>query len=735
MSEIFNPLAFYGFCESRSFEGLSTQTITVDENDKIITINNDVISATLNLDYDNGVLSLVGKDGEVISTINLPKSEILKSVSYDENTHILTLVFNTTEGEENTVTVDLSGLVDSYTAGDGIEINEQKAIQIKINPNSSEVLSTDSEGLSFDGKMFAKQEDLVTVNENLATSVQTLNDNLVQTINTINGGIEADRTTNNEKFTAIDTKLENIDTQLGDMANKVDDATNKVATVEQGLADEISRATLAETNLGGKIDNEISRATLAETNLAAKIDQIHGVTPEEVSAAVQVETERATEAENKLAEEKVSYTVFNKDGEDYKTIALENHANLLGYSTDNTAYNLAMVSKWNKADYGSAQIPFNMNGSEPRPTYNDTKEVALVEDINETVNTIELVQDSTDSLHYQLMVNNVVKGDINIPKDQFLKSASYDTTTKELVFVFETSTGETTTRIDVSSLIDVYTAGNGLTLDNNQFAVKVVDGDRFLNVNENGLSCNFTIEKNAPWIYDLRDKNGTIQFRIDFNPEYDAISEVLQQHASNISAINTNYKNADEVIKQDLTNEVTARGEADTQLQSDLQSEATTARAAEKANADAIIAEKERAEEVESKLRTDVDYESSRALEAEANINKELDRRVTWDESKSKIVLPSGGQLVGTKYGTDGSDPADGAVIAQLSQYDVMDFGSVKFPLNLNVPAGVRPTVQEQGQTGEQANQIAYVSDLSNYVLKSDYEALLARVEALEARP
>lgn len=496
MNEIFNPLAPYGFCESRSFEGLSTQTITVDENDKIITINNDVISATLNLDYDNGILSLVGKDGEVISTINLPKSEILKSVSYDENTHILTLVFNTTEGEENTVTVDLSGLVDTYTAGDGIEINEQKAIQIKINPNSSEVLSTDSEGLSFDGKMFAKQEDLVTVNENLATSVQTLNDNLVQAINTINGGIEADRTTNGEKFATIDTKLENIDTQLGDMANKVDDATNKVATVEQGLADEISRATLAETNLGGKIDNEISRAMLAETNLAAKIDQIHGVTPEEVSAAVQVETERATEAENKLAEEKVSYTVFNKGGEDYKTIALENHANLLGYSTDNTAYNLAMVSKWNKADYGSAQIPFNMNGSEPRPTYNDTEEVALISDLNSAISKLPSLED--------------------IPTPE------------------------------------------------------------------------------------LPDRKG--------------------------------------------------------------------------------------------------------------------------------IVLKNGDMILGTD--TNGSQ----ANLVMINRWNVVDFGSSSLPANINTPAGVRVTVQEPGQSGEQANQIAYVSDLSNYVPKSDYEALLARVEALEAK-
>lgn len=120
--------------------------------------------------------------------------------------------------------------------------------------------------------------------------------------------------------------------------------------------------------------------------------------------------------------------------------------------------------------------------------------------------------------------------------------------------------------------------------------------------------------------------------------------------------------------------------------------------------------------ETTNKLRIDLDYESSRALEAESNINKELDRRVTWDESKSKVVLPSGGQLVGIKYGSDGSNPEDRATIAQLSKFDKMDFGSSKYPLNLNVPAGQRPTVQEAGQSGEKAHQIAYLSDIQTSV-------------------
>ena len=238
------------------------------------------------------------------------------------------------------------------------------------------------------------------------------------------------------------------------------------------------------------------------------------------------------------------------------------------------------------------------------------------------------------------MVDGVVKGDINIPKDQFLKNVEYDDTTKELVFTFDTTDGEKVTKVNIGELVDTYKAGNGLELNGNIFSIKLDPSSQsYIQVTSDGIKI----------------------IAID-----EAISEI-------------NGK---------------------------------------------ITAEETRASGVEAKLRTDVDYEHERALEAEANINNALETKVTWDESKSKIVLPSGGQIVGTKYGTDGSNPADGATIAQLSQYDIMDFGSSKYPLNLNVPAGVRVTVQEQGQSGENANKVAYLSDVEVKVDKVEGKGL-----------
>lgn len=367
-------------------------------------------------------------------------------------------------------------------------------------------------------------------------------------------------------------------------------------------------------------------------NLVDAVNTINGGIDNEIRPAIE-----------NLKENKVSYVEAEKEGKKYKIIQLDNYANLVGEGADELSgqtFNIGMVSKWNKVDLGSASLEINLNGKANRPTYNDTKEIALIEDVNGKVSSVELVQDVDNQLHYELMVDGVVKGDINIPKDQFLKNVEYDDTTKELVFTFDTTDGEKVTKVNIGELVDTYEAGNGLELTGNVFSIKLDPSSQsYIQVTSDGIKI----------------------IAID-----EAISEI-------------NGK---------------------------------------------ITAEETRASGVEAKLRTDVDYEHERALEAEANINNALETKVTWDESKSKIVLPSGGQIVGTKYGTDGSNPTDGATIAQLSQYDIMDFGSSKYPLNLNVPAGVRVTVQEQGQSGENANKIAYLSDVEVKVDKVDGKGL-----------
>lgn len=510
--------------------------------------------------------------------------------------------------------------------------------------------------------------DIKTVNDNLVTAVNTINQNMADGFNTINGGIDNEirpELAKAVKYQEFDTnrktiQLANFDTLSGIMTDgegvnlamvskwdKADFGSTKLPfnmngseerptyndTKEVALMDDInSEITNESDRVNAMIDVINESIKTVNDNLVDAVNTINGGIDNEIRPAIE-----------DLKENKVSYVEAEKEGKKYKVIQLDNYANLVGEGTDELSgqtFNIGMVSKWNKVDLGSASLEINLNGKANRPTYNDTKEIALIEDVNGKISSVELVQDVDNQLHYELMVDGVVKGDINIPKDQFLKNVEYDDTTKEIVFTFDTTDGEKVTKVNIGELVDTYEAGNGLELNGNIFSIKLDPSSQsYIQVTSDGIKI----------------------IAID-----EAISEI-------------NGK---------------------------------------------ITAEETRASGVEAKLRTDVDYEHERALEAEANINNALETKVTWDESKSKIILPSGGQIVGTKYGTDGSNPADGATIAQLSQYDIMDFGSSKYPLNLNVPAGVRVTVQEQGQSGENANKVAYLSDVEVKVDKVDGKGL-----------
>ena len=79
--------------------------------------------------------------------------------------------------------------------------------------------------------------------------------------------------------------------------------------------------------------------------------------------------------------------------------------------------------------------------------------------------------------------------DADFVKDSVLEDVEYSPITQEIIFTWKTVDGETKTdAISVADFVQVYTAGNGLDLNSNQFSVKI-DGESesFLTVGANGV--------------------------------------------------------------------------------------------------------------------------------------------------------------------------------------------------------------------------------------------------------
>lgn len=118
-----------------------------------------------------------------------------------------------------------------------------------------------------------------------------------------------------------------------------------------------------------------------------------------VIETIQPEIENLSDNVNELMSHKVDWTELN---DERKSIVLKNNDMLMGTDESGATYNLAMVSKWNVADFGSDKLHLNFNSAD-RITVNDNdpdkggEQIAYLSDIessnNEINNAIDNLKD------------------------------------------------------------------------------------------------------------------------------------------------------------------------------------------------------------------------------------------------------------------------------------------------------------------------------------------------------
>lgn len=107
----------------------------VAANDNFLTLGADkLISAAASLKYDSDKkqIQLIGKNNQVVSTIDASdfiKDGMVESVNFDQATKHLTITFNTDAGHD-AIDVDLTKLVDTYKSGTGLTLAEDGTFSI-----------------------------------------------------------------------------------------------------------------------------------------------------------------------------------------------------------------------------------------------------------------------------------------------------------------------------------------------------------------------------------------------------------------------------------------------------------------------------------------------------------------------------------------------------------------------------------------------------------------------------
>ena len=153
--------------------------------------------------------------------------------------------------------------------------------------------------------------------------------------------------------------------------------------------------------------------------------------------------------------------------------------------------------------------------------------------------------------------------DADFVKDSVLEDVEYKAETQEIIFTWKTVDGTTKTdAVSVADFVQVYTAGQGLEMSNNEFAIKI-DGESegFLTVSANGLKVagiqdaidsakNAAIE-NAAGLYATKEYVGVIP---DSYSETNVISYINKKAEETLAAAQGGSSETAASVKQQLDN-------------------------------------------------------------------------------------------------------------------------------------------------------------------------------------
>ena len=205
-------------------------TYSVAEGEKILKLNDTVFSTEIGLKHENGMISLTGINGEVIaefSDADFVKDSVLENVEYNAETKEIEFTWKTVDGETKTDAVSVADFVQVYTAGNGLEVNDNE-FAVKIDTESESFLSVDANGVKLSGVQTAidaaKQAAIDDAATKYATTgalsdLETALDARLDTLEAIDHTLLATKA----ELEPIATAASNAETAVGNLETRFDE--------------------------------------------------------------------------------------------------------------------------------------------------------------------------------------------------------------------------------------------------------------------------------------------------------------------------------------------------------------------------------------------------------------------------------------------------------------------------------------------------------------------------------
>lgn len=241
-------------------------TYSVKEGDKVLKLAGTELSTEISLKHENGMISLTGIGGEVIaefSDADFIKDSVLEDVNYNILTNEIEFTWKTVDGNTKTDAINVADFVQTYTAGNGLELTGNK-FAVEVAAESEAFLSVGENGLKLAGvqsaidaakgeaaqdatdkanqaladaktdaaKLYATKEYVGTIPSNYTetTVIDYVNKKAQEVLDSATGGSsESAASVKNQLDTYISTNNTRVENVEGDIAT----IENKLTTIEE----------------------------------------------------------------------------------------------------------------------------------------------------------------------------------------------------------------------------------------------------------------------------------------------------------------------------------------------------------------------------------------------------------------------------------------------------------------------------------------------------------------------
>lgn len=334
-------------------------TVTgVAADDKVLSLTNKLVSATIGLDYGNATtealngkkaIKLLGKEGVVISEIDASafiKDGMIESVEFDTQTKHVTITFNTAAGRQP-IDVDLSTLVDTYTAGTGLSLANDGTFSVNTTTiatveNATELANAAEQAAKTHANGLKENIDAYTVNGKPISESPVLDGSMIAV-----GGTGAHKTAN-------------LDTTVEDIYGKISDAAAGGVLSFGGQSGDITLATAGTDNgdvnftmTGKELSASIVGLRSAAFTESSAYDA-HGSAAAVLGKSTDASTEKTVYGAIALANEKATPGLVDEKitaaGNNYATSAQGTKADNALQSVSASGDNYIIASAGAKAD-------------------------------------------------------------------------------------------------------------------------------------------------------------------------------------------------------------------------------------------------------------------------------------------------------------------------------------------------------------------------------------------------